>query len=199
MLNPATSDDPIADFARSYRAELAAELADKAEDDEQSRGAELPGQAQLFREVDDPRTWAWAAVGAVNRRDHSRALIVVQQLLRDRDHTMQAIEVLTGILLVGVPQTALTPSCRIPVEFDVVPGEEQCPKAVGLASDLLTGVAKADSELVGPALLALAGDHGLDILFVLVLAAAARIESFVGLDGDTVDAYYRISREVGVS
>ena len=148
------------------------------------------------RPADDARTWAWAAVGAMNRRDHSRAILALQHVLRDREYLMTAIEVLTGILLVGVPPDSLGPSARIPVEFTLVPGEDQCSKAVEMASDLVTGVALADGALVGPVLHALAGNHGLDIMLALARAAADRIETFVGLDGDTVDAYYRISQGV---
>jgi hypothetical protein len=190
MSNPPAGDDPVADFIREYRAEHTDEPVGTA------LGAEQRSVATAVREpaLPDARTVARAAVGAVNRRDHGQALLALQRLLRDRDSTMAAIEVLTGILLSGLPREALKSGCRIPVEFAVVPGDDQCPKAVAMASDLLTGVAMEDQALVGPALLALADGHGLDVLLVLVRAAAARIEFFVGLDGDTVDAYYEIVR-----
>ena len=50
-------------------------------------------------------------------------------------------------------------------------------------------------ELATPVLRALCGPHGLDILIVLIRAVAARVEGFVGVDGDTVDAYYAVARD----
>jgi hypothetical protein len=165
-------DDPVAEFVRAYRAQVAGGAAE---------------QDALHRQVEEARTWTWAAVGALNRRDDVRALTALGRVLREPGSTMVAVEVLTGILLIGVPPGA----ARFPIEL---PGEQHLPEALRLASDLLTGVARSDGGLVTAGLRALAGDDGMAVLTVLARAAALRIELFVGLDGDTGDAYYWMAR-----
>lgn len=173
MSNTPGDVDPVAEFARAYLEEL-----DITRDEE-----------ELARQVDDARAWAWAAIGAVNRRDHPCALKAVRRLLRDESSTVVAVEVLTGILLIGVPRGALKASAWLPAVT------EDDSEAGRMATELLTGVARSDGGLVTAALHGLAGEQGADVLMVLVCAAAARIEMFVGVDGDTVDAYYQVMRD----
>lgn len=144
---------------------------------------------------DDARAWAMAAVGAVNRRDHPWVVEAVGRLVEHPSTITVAVDVCAGILLRGVPHGGLAPSARIAVSFPVPPEDEQCPKAVELASDLLTGIASGNGALVASGLRALAGEHGFDVMLVLVRAAAAWVDSYVGLDGDTVDTYYRIAKD----
>jgi len=177
MSEPPGDFDPIAEFARAYRAELAVGST-RARDPE-----------SLGQQISEAQTWAWASVGAINRGDRARAAEAVRRLLRDDESTMVAVEVLTGILLSGVPREALSSTARFPVS----PDEDQRP-AVRSAADLLTGVARSDGQLVTSVLRDLSGGHGADVLLVLARAAAARIEWFAGLDGDTVDAYYQVIR-----
>jgi hypothetical protein len=143
----------------------------------------------------DARQWASAAVGALNRRDLRFAVISAQHVLRDQDSTVVAVELLSGILLAGLPQGGLRRGTRITLDVITPPGDIQGLRAVCLAADLITAIASGDDELAAPVLHALRGPHGLDIIIVLVRAAAARVEGFVGVDGDTVDAYYAAARD----
>ncbi|SEQ27730.1 hypothetical protein [Lentzea albida] len=141
----------------------------------------------------DGATWVRAAIGAINRRDHANAIVAVRMVLRDEASRMAALDVLTSVLVHGLPMGGLKSDARVPIGMTVLKEEHHCAKAVEYAASLLTAVANSDVGLAGPALEALAGDHGFDILIVLVREAAARLEYFVGVDGDTADAYYLVT------
>jgi hypothetical protein len=148
-----------------------------------------------FALPDTPRHWVMAAVGALNRRDLRFAITAAQHVLRDQDSAMAAVELLSGILLTGIPQGGLRRGTRITLDVTTPPGDAQSLRAVHHAADLITAIASGDDELAAPVLHALCGPHGLDILIVLIRAAAARVDGFVGVDGDSVDAYYAVSRD----
>ncbi|SEQ91464.1 hypothetical protein SAMN05216188_106194 [Lentzea xinjiangensis] len=134
-----------------------------------------------------------AAVGAVNRRDQVWATEAVRGLVARERSRMVAIDTCAAILLRGMPRGSLHRSARIPV---VAPGgDETCAHAAGVASELLTGLASGDDPRVAAALRPLTGEQHFDVLLVLVRAAAGWIDAYVGIDGDTVDAYYAISKE----
>lgn len=142
-----------------------------------------------------PREWASAAIGALNRRDVRVAITAVQHALRDHDSTMAAVDLLSGILLSGFPHGGLRRGARITLDVTAAPDDARGRRAVRLATDLITAIASDDGDMAAPVLHALRGPKGLDILLVLVRAAAARVDGFVGVDGDTVDAYYAAVRE----
>jgi hypothetical protein len=172
-------------------------MSSTAEDD--GRPTALDGSNDVpttpFAAPDTPRHWVMAAVGALNRRDLRFAVSAAQHVLRDQASTMAAVEVLSGILLTGIPQGGLRRGTRITLDVSTPPEDKQGLRAVRCAADLVTAIASGDDELAAPVLHALSGSHGLDILIVLIRAAAARVECFVGVDGDTVDAYYAASRD----
>lgn len=120
---------------------------------------------------------------------------MTRQLLCDEASRLTAIDVLTSILLHGVPEGGFKSTARIPFCIPVLQNEDHCSTAVELAASLVTSVVNSDTRLAAPALAALEGEHGLDILIVLVREAAARLEYFAGIDGDTVDAYYAAVRQ----
>jgi hypothetical protein len=131
-----------------------------------------------------------AAVAALNRRDPVFAVRAASILGEDRETMVAAVTVLTDILLTGVPRGALKPGTRIDVGFRPTPGDPDCPKARDRACDLLTALAAEDQQAVDSILGALTEQTAADVLVVLLFSAAARLEHFVGLDGDTADAYY---------
>lgn len=135
-----------------------------------------------------------AAVGAINRRDHRWSIEAVRCLASDERLRMVAIDTCAAILLRGVPRGSLDPSVRIPVSAPAVPGEEPSAQAAEVASEVLSGLACGDDGRVVVALGVLAEEQRFDALLVLVRAAAAWIDTYVGIDGDTVDAYYAISK-----
>ncbi|MCS7480500.1 hypothetical protein ACFFQW_33560 [Umezawaea endophytica] len=171
-------------------------MSSTAEDDGRPTTPAAPDDAPTtpFAPPDGPRHWVMAAVGALNRRDLRFAVAAAQRVLTDQDSTMAAVEVLSGILLTGIPQGSLRRGARVPLGISTPPGDTQSLRAAHHATDLITAIASGDDELATPVLHALGGPHGLDILIVLIRAAAARVEGFVGVDGDTVDAYYAASR-----
>ncbi|WP_330275193.1 hypothetical protein OG205_05775 [Lentzea sp. NBC_00516] len=135
-----------------------------------------------------------AAVGAINRRDHRWSIEAVRCLASDERLRMVAIDTCAAILLRGVPRGSLDPSVRIPVSVPAAPGEEIPVQAAEVASEVLSGLACGDDGRVVVALGMLAEEQRFDALLVLVRAAAAWIDTYVGIDGDTVDAYYAISK-----
>ncbi|HUQ56961.1 hypothetical protein [Lentzea sp.] len=132
-----------------------------------------------------------AAIGAVNRRDHPWAAGAARRLASDEQARMVAIDTCAAILLRGIPCGSLDPSVRIPVTVADTPPDE---RAAAAASELLSGMACADNLRVASVLKALALGQAFDVLHVLVRAAAAWVDAFVGIDGDTVDSYYAISK-----
>ncbi|MDX8035663.1 hypothetical protein SK803_36135 [Lentzea sp. BCCO 10_0856] len=136
-----------------------------------------------------------AAVGALNRRDHVWAGEAVQILASDERSRTVVVDTCASILLRGVPRGSLDPSTKIPVAFLSRPGDEAPAHAVEVASDVLSALACDDQRRVASVLRLLADEEGFDVLLVLVRAAAAWIDAYVGIDGDTVDAYYAISKE----
>ena len=136
-----------------------------------------------------------AAVGAVNRHDHAWASEALRVLAPDEHARAVAVDTCADILLRGVPRGAFRAGARIPVTFLVPHGDEACVPAAEVASDLLTGLASGDEARVASVLGLLARGHEEDVLLVLIRAAAAWIDAYVGIDGDTVDAYYAISKE----
>ncbi len=172
-------------------------MSSTAEDDGRPTTPAVPndGPIAAFAPPATAGEWASAAVGALNRRDLRFAVIAAQHVLRDQDSTMAAIEVLSGILLTGLPHGGLRRGARITLDVTTPPGDTQGLRAVRLATDLITAIASGDDALAAPVIHALRGPHGLDIVIVLVRAAAARVEGFVGVDGDTVDAYYSAIRD----
>ncbi|HEX7303073.1 hypothetical protein [Lentzea sp.] len=141
------------------------------------------------------RNLTLAAIGAVNRRDRQWAATAVQALAAQDQARMVAIDTCSAILLRGIPCGSLDPSARIPVTVPDAPADE---RAVAAASELLSGLACADDRRVVSVLRALAQGQGFDVLHVLVRASAAWVDAYVGIDGDTVDSYYAISKEEGV-
>ncbi|MFD5827208.1 hypothetical protein [Lentzea sp. NPDC060358] len=141
------------------------------------------------------RNLALAAIGAVNRRDHEWAAGAVRTLVADEQARMVAIDACAAILLRGIPCGVLDPSARIPVTVPDPPADEL---AVAAASELLSGLACADDRRVVAVLRMLAQGQGFGVLHVLVRAAAAWVDAYVGIDGDTVDSYYAISKDAGV-
>lgn len=137
------------------------------------------------------RNLTLAAIGAVNRRDHPWAAGAVRTLALDDQARMIAIDACAAILLRGVPCGSLDPAARIPVTVSGAPPDEA---AVDAASALLSGLACADNARVVSVLVALAQGQAYDVLHVLVRAAAAWVDAYVGIDGDTVDSYYAISK-----
>lgn len=140
------------------------------------------------------RNLTLAAIGAVNRHDDPWADGAVRTLASDEQTGMVAIDTCAAILLRGIPCGSLGPSARVPVTVPGAPADE---RVVAAASELLTGLACADDRRVVSALRALANGQGVEVLRVLVRAAAAWIDAYVGIDGDTVDAYYAVSKEEG--
>jgi hypothetical protein len=137
-----------------------------------------------------------AAVGAVNRRDHLWSVEAVRCLASEERTKMVAIDTCAAILLRGVPRGSLDPSVRIPISVPATAGEvrEDETQATEVASEVLSGLACGDDRRVAVVLGALAEEQRFDALLVLVRAAAAWIDTYVGIDGDTVDAYYAISK-----
>ncbi|HWO63842.1 MAG TPA: hypothetical protein VNO31_27790 [Umezawaea sp.] len=172
-------------------------MSSTAEDDGRPTAPAVPNDVPTtpFAPPDSPGHWVMAAVGALNRRDLRFAVTAAQRVLRDQDSTMVAIELLSGILLTGIPQGSLRRGARITLDVTTPPGDAQGLRAVRCAADLVTAIASGDDGLAIPVLHALRGPHGLDILIVLIRAVAARVEGFVGVDGDTVDAYYAVARD----
>ncbi|MET9229939.1 hypothetical protein [Lentzea sp. NPDC003310] len=132
-----------------------------------------------------------ASVGAINRRDHLWSVDAVRCLVADERTRMVAIDTCAAILLRGVPRGSLDPSVRIPVAVPAARGDEW---AAEVASEVLSGLACADDQRVAAALGVLSEDQQFDAVMVLARAAAAWIDTYVGIDGDTVDAYYAISK-----
>ncbi|GLY47615.1 hypothetical protein [Lentzea sp. NBRC 102530] len=130
-----------------------------------------------------------AAVGAVNRRDHQWSVEAARCLAGDERTRVVAIDTCAAVLLRGVPRGALAPSARIPVSL---PGED--PQTTAVASDLLSGLASGDDQRVSLVLARLTEEQQFVAVLVLVRAAAAWIDAYMGIDGDTVDAYYAISK-----
>ncbi|SDF73746.1 hypothetical protein SAMN05216553_10334 [Lentzea fradiae] len=137
------------------------------------------------------RNLTLAAIGAVNRRDLPWASGVVRTLASDDQATMVAIDACAAILLRGIPCGSLDPAARIAVTVPGAPPEES---AVDAASALLSGLACADNGRVVSVLMALAQGQAYAVLDVLVRAAAGWVDAYVGIDGDTVDSYYAISK-----
>jgi hypothetical protein len=139
-----------------------------------------------------------AALGAVNRRDHPWSVEAVRCLASEERMRMVAIDTCAAILLRGVPRGSLDPSVRIPISVPATAGEtrgdETLARATEVASEVLSGLACGDDGRVVVALGVLTEEQRFDALLVLVRAAAAWIDSYVGIDGDTVDAYYSISK-----
>jgi hypothetical protein len=131
-----------------------------------------------------------AAVAALNRRDHLFAVRAATVLAADHRSTTTAFEILIGILLHGIPRGSLKPGTRIDVEFRPTPGDPDCPKARDLARDLLTAFATGDDQAVSGIRRSMSVETSADVLIVLLHSVAARLEHFVGLEGDTGDAYY---------
>ncbi|SDP31462.1 hypothetical protein [Lentzea jiangxiensis] len=163
--------------------------------DDLPTGTTSPGAATTVVAGGEPdgATWARAAIGAINRRDHANAIVAVRMALRDEASRLAAVDLLTSILVHGLPMGGIKPDARVPIRMAVLRGEPHCAKAVEHAANLVTAVVNSDVGLAAPVLRALAGDHGFDILIVLVREAAARLEHFVGIDGDTADAYYLVT------
>ncbi|MFD4669810.1 hypothetical protein ACFWNN_08745 [Lentzea sp. NPDC058450] len=130
-----------------------------------------------------------AAVGAVNRRDHEWSVEAARCLAGDERTRVVAIDTCAAVLLRGVPRGALLPNARIPV---FVPGEDV--RATEVASDVLSGLASGDDQRVALVLARLTEEQQFVAVLVLVRAAAAWIDAYMGIDGDTVDAYYAISK-----
>jgi hypothetical protein len=136
-----------------------------------------------------------AAVGAVNRRDHLWAVEAVRCLATEERMRMVAIDTCAAILLRGVPRGSLDPSVRIPISVPATAGETPADEtSTQVASEVLSGLACGDDGRVVLALGVLTEEQRFDALLVLVRAAAAWIDTYVGIDGDTVDAYYAISK-----
>ncbi|WP_199442742.1 hypothetical protein [Umezawaea beigongshangensis] len=156
---------------------------------------DLPVVVPAAAEAPNPEALALAAVGAVARRDSASAVALAQRLLGSERETLAAVETLAGIVLFGIPRRTLAPGTRIAPVFEVPPDQDasEWQRAVDSATTLLTSIAADNAVLTGMTVRAMS-NHALDVLVVLVKAAAARIETFVGLDGDTVDAYYASQR-----
>lgn len=135
-----------------------------------------------------------AAVGAINRRDHLWSSDAVRCLVSDERTRVVAIDTCAAILLRGVPRGSLNPAARIPISVPATRGDEASAQAVGVASEVLSGLACGHDGRVAAALETLTEDQQFDALLVLVRAAAAWVDAYVGVDGDTVDAYYAISK-----
>ena len=135
-----------------------------------------------------------AAVGAINRRDHPWSIEAVRCLASEERMRMVAIDTCAAILLRGVPRGSLDPSVRIPISVPATRGDEDRAQATEVASEVLSGLACGDDRRVAVVLGALTEEQRFDALLVLVRAAAAWIDTFVGIDGDTVDAYYAIAK-----
>lgn len=135
-----------------------------------------------------------AAVGAINRRDHLWSSDAVRCLASDERTRVVAIDTCAAILLRGVPRGSLNPAARIPVDVPATRGDQASARAVGVASEVLSGLACGHDRRVAAALETLTEDQQFDALLVLVRAAAAWVDAYVGVDGDTVDAYYAISK-----
>ena len=131
-----------------------------------------------------------AAVAALNRRDHLFAVRAATVLAADQRSATTAIEILTGLLLHGFPSGGLKPGIRLDVDFRPTPGDPDCPKARDLARDLLTAIATGDTATVTRIRGSLSVETCADVLIVLLFSVAARLEHFVGFEGDTADAYY---------
>lgn len=135
-----------------------------------------------------------AAVGAVNRRDHLWSVDAVRCLVSDERTRVVAIDTCAAILLRGVPRGSLEPSVRIPISVPATRGDATCTRAAEVASEVLSGLACGDDQRVALVLGTLTEEQQFDAVLVLVRAAAAWIDTYVGIDGDTVDAYYAISK-----
>ncbi|SDJ13868.1 hypothetical protein SAMN04488074_101611 [Lentzea albidocapillata subsp. violacea] len=135
-----------------------------------------------------------AAVGAVNRRDHLWSVDAVRCLVSDERTRVVAIDTCAVILLRGVPRGSLERSVRIPISVPATRGDATCARASEVASEVLSGLACGDDQRVALVLARLTEDQQFDAVLVLVRAAAAWIDTYVGIDGDTVDAYYAISK-----
>ncbi|MGW6441769.1 hypothetical protein [Lentzea sp. NPDC055074] len=135
-----------------------------------------------------------AAVGAINRRDHLWSSDAARCLVSDERTRVVAIDTCAAILLRGVPRGSLNAAARIPVSVPATRGDLASAQAVEVASEVLSGLACGDDRRVAAALETLDEDQQFDALQVLVRAAAAWIDAYVGVDGDTVDAYYAISK-----
>ncbi|WP_434444900.1 hypothetical protein [Lentzea sp. E54] len=135
-----------------------------------------------------------AAIGALNRRDHPWAGEAVRCLASDEQTKVVALDTCAAVLLRGVPRGSLAPSARIPVTVPpgpATPGEETGRQ---VASELLSGLASGDDRRVALVLGSLAQERQFEVLLLLARAAAAWIDAYVGIDGDTVDAYYAIAK-----
>ncbi|MEU3645888.1 hypothetical protein AB0E59_21065 [Lentzea sp. NPDC034063] len=135
-----------------------------------------------------------AAVGAVNRRDQLWSIEAVRCLASEERTRMVAIDTCAAILLRGVPRGSLDPSVRIPISVPATRGDENRAQATEAAEAVLSGLACGDDGRVAVVLGVLTEEQRFDALLVLVRAAAAWIDTYVGIDGDTVDAYYAISK-----
>jgi hypothetical protein len=155
-------------------------------------GALREGDGESMHRLDDvqARELTLASVGAINRRDHVWSVDAVRCLVSDERTRMVAIDTCAAILLRGVPRGSLDPSVRIPVAVQAGADE----RAAAVASEVLSGMACADDQRVAAALGVLTEDQQFDAVMVLARAAAAWIDAYVGIDGDTVDAYYAISK-----
>ncbi|GHH28111.1 hypothetical protein [Lentzea cavernae] len=134
-----------------------------------------------------------AAVGAINRSDHPWSIEAVRCLASDERTRVVAIDTCAAILLRGVPRGSLQPSARIPVSVPAG-GDKASARAAEVASDVLSALASGDDQRVGLILARLTEDEQSDAVLVLVRGAAAWIDAYVGIDGDTVDAYYAVAK-----
>ena len=130
-----------------------------------------------------------AAVGAVNRSDQPWSIEAVRCLASDERTRVVAIDTCAAILLRGVPRGSLDPSARIPVS---APAQDEV--AAQAASDVLSALASGRDQRLGLVLARLSDEQQYEALLVLVRGAAAWIDAYVGIDGDTVDAYYAIAK-----
>lgn len=130
-----------------------------------------------------------AAVGAVNRSDRPWSIEAVRCLASDERTRVVAIDTCAAILLRGVPRGSLDPSVRIPVS---AAGQDEV--AAQAASDVLSALASGQDQRVGLVLARLSEEQQYEALLVLVRGAASWIDAYVGIDGDTVDAYYAIAK-----
>jgi hypothetical protein len=131
-----------------------------------------------------------AAVGAVNRSDRPWSIEAVRCLVSDERTRVVAIDTCAAILLRGVPRGSLDPSARIPVSAPA--GHIEA--GAQAASDVLSALACGDDQRVALVLARLSEEQQYDALLALVRGAAAWIDVYVGIDGDTVDAYYAIAK-----
>ncbi|KAA2260454.1 hypothetical protein F0L68_20170 [Solihabitans fulvus] len=192
MTEPSTGGDPIADYIAAGTWQVASQL------NGDPRPA-APGVPLVELVAARARSLAHGAVGACSTRDVATAITIAQRILRSEADALIAVDVLVGIILEGLPRGALPPGVVIEPPVARPTGTDQDAAdwrlAIDLTTTLLTGFATDDPQLVTEGLAALRGDAALDVLIVLVKAASARIESFVALNGDVIDAYDTFQRQ----